>query len=1125
VATRSGVRARHARHRVLGIVGLFVCAVLGLSALASNVYAELLPLPHRVANGGYATDLELPPNTIENVIEWSGSPGVSRDVEIDWGDGNFETLTGVVSPHVIRHTYAATGPYQVSVRVLGEPFGLKFFDVAILDIPEGAEAKIISPLVNGSNRFGTAVAYDGVRAAVGAGPEPTQTTRYGRVHTYLRDGSQWTFEQTLTAPTQVQGAEFGSSVALDGTRMAVGASSDKDAAGNTVGALYIYEFGGSGWTHIQKLQPDVLLAGDSFGTAIALEGDHLVVGASGDDGAASNGGAVYLYERGSDGVWALVTTLTDPFPQDFDSFGSAVDLHGGLLVVGAPGFSSDGTINGTVHLYRWETSVPTTPVDSILGYVSNVGTGAGFGAAVAIGANDLIVIGAPKRVAAAGQTHGGTITVLQLIGSDLTVLDTLNPPAGVTGLGMAVDIDGERVAGHAWGAVDGRDTFVFEPDGGLANWVQVARFVPTDGSSWGIGGPTNRRVVIVGDRVISADDFDTDAQRTGWETGAAYVWTLTPQAPQPIQLTVRESIVVDDQSEVTPGALPPPPPVQIIVTESIAVDDTTDVTVGAEPVPAVRLLITETIAVDDTPDVSLGAAPPPPLDIVVAEIIEVIEGDLILSLVPPPLPPIDVTVTETIQVIDGDLILSLGPPPLPPIDVAVSETIQVIDGDPILSLGPPPLSPIDVSVTETVVVMDVPGIETPGDADDGDGIAPEVDGYSDETGFVDESAMFSDRFTDQPLGGTTFGEIVDRADETVEVSDAANLADGVLVTVGGSSSDASLEFCGGYGLALPAGTIVIVTCGSLTTEVLAGAAAVTLEDGTVVDIPQGATVEITERDDEGWDVAVLAGNGVTVTADGQTYDLDEGDTWPGDGDANAPPVADAAGPYLVAAGEVVVLDGSASLDPDGDALTYAWSAPGASLDDPSSITPAFSAAEAGVYTVTLEVCDPSGACDEAEASVVVYDPSAGFVTGGGWIHSPAGACGDAAPEGVCDGDPTGRATFAFVSRYKKGASSPDGQTEFLFQAANLRFHSTSYEWLVVAGRDRAQFKGAGSVNGVGGFEFMLMAYDGGDGGDGFRIRIWNDDGLVYDNRVDAGDAPTQGNTQPIDGGSIVIHAR
>jgi hypothetical protein len=71
---------------------------------------------------------------------------------------------------------------------------------------------------------------------------------------------------------------------------------------------------------------------------------------------------------------------------------------------------------------------------------------------------------------------------------------------------------------------------------------------------------------------------------------------------------------------------------------------------------------------------------------------------------------------------------------------------------------------------------------------------------------------------------------------------------------------------------------------------------------------------------------------------------------------------------------------------------------------------------------------------------------------------------------------------------------PTGETEFQFKAGNLNFHSTVYEWLVVA-RARAQYKGVGKINGAGDYGFLLTAIDcnlkNGDGKDRFRIKIWD----------------------------------
>jgi hypothetical protein len=181
-------------------------------------------------------------------------------------------------------------------------------------------------------------------------------------------------------------------------------------------------------------------------------------------------------------------------------------------------------------------------------------------------------------------------------------------------------------------------------------------------------------------------------------------------------------------------------------------------------------------------------------------------------------------------------------------------------------------------------------------------------------------------------------------------------------------------------------------------------------------------------------------------------------------------------------------------------------------------------AAAGVYEVSFTVHDSDGTSASAQYQyVVVYDPSAGFVTGGGWIDSPAGAY---AP----NPDVSGQASFGFVSRYQKGATVPTGNTQFQFQAAGLDFHSTDYQWLVISG-NKAQYKGDGTINNAPGYGFLLSACDAGVHGscagtstDSLRLKIW-DTGtgqVVYDNAPGPNDLTS--NTESIGGGSITIHS-
>lgn len=255
----------------------------------------------------------------------------------------------------------------------------------------------------------------------------------------------------------------------------------------------------------------------------------------------------------------------------------------------------------------------------------------------------------------------------------------------------------------------------------------------------------------------------------------------------------------------------------------------------------------------------------------------------------------------------------------------------------------------------------------------------------------------------------------------------------------------------------------------------------------------------------------------TDTYNGRLYVYSYGQTWCGTIlPPNSPPVADAGGPYLTAVGQTVSLNGSGSYDNDGDSLVYLWTQDEllGTFGDPSSENPYYTGSQAGVTNLTLTVGD--GQSDSSDYTLlVVYDPEGGFVTGGGWIDSPEGAY-------IVDPSLAGKANFGFVSKYKKDATVPTGQTEFIFQTADMNFHSSSYEWLVVTGTDYAKFKGTGTINGFtggvfGDYKFMLWAGDGDP--DTFTIRIWEEDEEsgeelpVYQNPKD----------QPISGGSIIVH--
>src|SRR5262249_28338019 len=151
---------------------------------------------------------------------------------------------------------------------------------------------------------------------------------------------------------------------------------------------------------------------------------------------------------------------------------------------------------------------------------------------------------------------------------------------------------------------------------------------------------------------------------------------------------------------------------------------------------------------------------------------------------------------------------------------------------------------------------------------------------------------------------------------------------------------------------------------------------------------------------------------------------------------NVAPVATITGPSsgaVYAAGTPVSFTGSVADVGTKDTHTATWtfdtlSTPGTVVETNGSGTAnaTYTFTTAGVYCVTLKVKDDDGAQGQAatvggySAMVVIYDPSAGFVTGGGWINSPANAYSP-------DPTLTGKANFGFVSKYQKGQSVPTGE--------------------------------------------------------------------------------------------------
>jgi hypothetical protein len=317
----------------------------------------------------------------------------------------------------------------------------------------GAGCLLAPPGLSDEN-FGQSVALDGTVLAVGV-DTPGASLTPGAVHVLRRSGAIWEHEARL----DVGRDSFGLSVAVSGSAVLVGSPLHEDQSYE--GKAYVYRHDGATWALEATIEdPDSVADYNHFGTDVALDGDVAVIGAP----AAR---AAYAFRR-SGSSWALESAL-DPAESD-PGFGASVDVDGDLAIVGAPGGPSLHT--GTAHVFRLEGT-------SWVHEAELARWGAGqtdydhFGAPVAID-GDIAVVGAVSN-----EEHGtqaGALYVYRRSGTSWAQEAKLHPDSAPPNafFGSSVALDGNRLVATTYKEV----AFVFEHDGTSFKQIRVLESTP-----------------------------------------------------------------------------------------------------------------------------------------------------------------------------------------------------------------------------------------------------------------------------------------------------------------------------------------------------------------------------------------------------------------------------------------------------------------------------------------------------------------------------------------------------------------------------------------------------------------------------------------------------------------------
>ncbi|HEX6184754.1 MAG TPA: FG-GAP repeat protein, partial [Pyrinomonadaceae bacterium] len=253
--------------------------------------------------------------------------------------------------------------------------------------------------------LGFSVAISGDTAVVGAPADATgSNTRQGAAYVYVRSGSTWTQQQKLTASDGIANDEFGYAVAIAGDTIFVGRHFTQ--AGNnarTRGAVYVFTRTGNVWTQAPTpLTPSDAADGDLFGSSLAVDGGTLVVGALQKNNSSTFfQGAAYVF-NGAGASWTQQGKLLAADGGFASFFGVSVAVSGDTAVVGATGQAGISADSGRGAAYVFTRNGGAWSQQQKL-LASDGAEGDAFGFSVGV-SNDTAVVG--SRLDTVGSTGG-----------------------------------------------------------------------------------------------------------------------------------------------------------------------------------------------------------------------------------------------------------------------------------------------------------------------------------------------------------------------------------------------------------------------------------------------------------------------------------------------------------------------------------------------------------------------------------------------------------------------------------------------------------------------------------------------------------------------------------------------
>lgn len=319
-----------------------------------------------VRNGtAWTQQAYLKASTNETADQFGYAVGISGDTVVVGAFGESSNATGV-NGNQANNGAADSGAAYIFVRngtVWSQQAYLKASNTGVQDgfggvVGISAETVVVGALDEGSSATG-----------VNGNQADNTAPNAGAAYIFTRNGTTWTQQAYLKASNTGAGDEFGSTVAISGDSVVVGAPGEAcnatgvngNQANNSAtfaGAAYVFTRSGTAWTQQAYLKASNSGAQDRFGFAVGLSGGSAVVGAPGEAsnavGVNSNqannstafAGAAYVFTRNGT-AWTQQAYLKSSNTEGGDAFGGLVALSGDTVAVTAKGEWSNATgVNG-----------------------------------------------------------------------------------------------------------------------------------------------------------------------------------------------------------------------------------------------------------------------------------------------------------------------------------------------------------------------------------------------------------------------------------------------------------------------------------------------------------------------------------------------------------------------------------------------------------------------------------------------------------------------------------------------------------------------------------------------------------------------------------------------------------